>query len=55
MFKKTLRTVAAAMTAALAVSLAACSSTGGAPRDNGDGSGGGTVVEVRLPLDQGQA
>jgi len=47
MFKKTLRTVAAAMTAALAVSLAACSSTGGAPRDNGDGSGGGTVDTPR--------
>ncbi len=47
MFKKPLRTVAAAMTAALAVSLAACSSTGGAPRGDGDGSGGGTVDTPR--------
>lgn len=50
MFKKTLKTVAATVTAALAVSLAACSSTGGAPRGNGDGEGGGTVDTPRYTV-----
>ncbi|MGO3189545.1 MAG: sugar ABC transporter substrate-binding protein, partial [Corynebacterium variabile] len=47
MFKKTLKTATAATAALLAVTLAACSSTGGAPRGNGDGSGGGTVDTPR--------
>lgn len=45
MFKKTLKTAAAAAVAL--VTLASCSSTGGAPRGNGDGSGGGTVDTPR--------
>ncbi|MGO1948545.1 MAG: substrate-binding domain-containing protein [Mycobacteriaceae bacterium] len=52
-FKKTLRarsrTAVSAVAALLAVGLtaSACSSTGGAPRGNGDGDGGGTVDTPR--------
>jgi simple sugar transport system substrate-binding protein len=49
-FKKTLRTALAATAAVLTVSLAACSSTGGAPRGNGGGDGGGTVDTPRYVM-----
>ncbi len=37
------RLAAVAGASALVIGLAACSATGGKPRDNGSGSGGGTV------------
>lgn len=37
------RLAAVAGASALVIGLAACSATGGKPRDNGAGSGGGTV------------
>ncbi|WP_078057059.1 sugar ABC transporter substrate-binding protein [Corynebacterium provencense] len=44
---KTFRTAAVATAALLAATLTACSSTGGAPRGDGSGSGGGTVDTPR--------
>lgn len=45
-----IRLAAVAGTSALVLGLAACSATGGKPRDNGSGSGGGTVDTPRMTI-----
>ncbi|GAY15422.1 substrate-binding domain-containing protein [Mycobacterium sp. shizuoka-1] len=44
------RLAAVAGASALVIGLAACSATGGKPRDNGGGSGGGTVDTPRMTI-----
>ncbi|WP_431231253.1 substrate-binding domain-containing protein [Mycolicibacterium psychrotolerans] len=44
------RLAAVAGVSALVIGLAACSATGGKPRDNGSGSGGGTVDTPRMTI-----
>ena len=44
------RLAAVAGASALVIGLAACSATGGKPRDNGSGSGGGTVDTPRMTI-----